>query len=310
VDEGAHRLPFPVVVRIALGVFVLGWIFGPYELRTWVPFWLVFLVALGLEVNFFLGAVRPGLAREGHDRGPQAVDRDLFGYPDDVEDPFLAELEEEQEEGEPEVAEEPPALPRPTFPLRRLLTGVGLIVALGVVLWLVETHTGWGSLSTETRAVATARFSAEASRIAGKPVTIRCDESGSHVGAIQHSDGVAVVGGELAFLTPQRCLDLYRLAYKGEIRGSQTGRALAVLAHESWHLRGVRDESTTECYALQSGVALGERLSLSQETAHELMRQQLTENALHAGDSPEYLVTSACRDGGSLDLDPRSSQFP
>jgi hypothetical protein len=72
-------------------------------------------------------------------------------------------------------------------------------------------------------------------------------------------DGIAEVGGNLAYLAPERCLDLYRLAFNGEVRSSQTGRALAVLAHEAWHLRGERNEGTTECYALQSAVDIGRR---------------------------------------------------
>ena len=300
---------YVVALRIALVVFVLAWIFGPYTLRTAFPVWLVFLVALGLELNFFLGALRPELERSGRDRGPQDVDRELYGYPEDVEDPFSEELDEE-DEPEAVPVEVVPAR-RPLWPpLRRLLVGAGLITALALALWLVESRTGWDALSTETRSEATARFSAEASRIAGKPVAIRCDESGSYVGAVQHSDGVAIVGGDLAFLTPQRCLDLYRLAFKGEERGSQTGRALAVLAHEAWHLHGVRDEGTTECYALQSGVDVGERLGLSEGTARRLMRQQLAENTLHGVSSSDYLVPADCRDGGRLDLDPGSSRFP
>ncbi len=42
-----------------------------------------------------------------------------------------------------------------------------------------------------------------------------------------------------------------------------TARALAVLAHEAWHLRRVRNEGRTECYALQAGVEIGQRLGLS-----------------------------------------------
>jgi hypothetical protein len=274
-------------LRIALGLFVLAWIFGPYDLRSAVPVWLVFAIALGLEVHFFLGALRaePDTDR---DRGPQAVDRERFGYPDDVEDPFEAELDEEYEP-EPEQVE------RPLWPpLRRLLVGAGLIGAFALLLWFVESRTGWDALSTETKSRAETRFSAEASRIAAKPVTIRCDESGRYVGAIQHADGVAAVGGELAFITPERCLDLYRLAFKGEVRGSRTGRAIAVLAHEAWHLKGVRNEGQTECNALRSGVELGRRLGLSQETARELMRQQRAENALHAARSPEYLLPPGC----------------
>ncbi|MGH3136847.1 MAG: hypothetical protein ACRDPV_10195, partial [Gaiellaceae bacterium] len=150
----------------------------------------------------------------------------------------------------------------------------------------------------------------EASRIAGKPVTIECDESGEHVGVVQHADGAAVVGGERGWLTPERCLDLYRLAFEGEVTSSQTARALAVLAHEAWHLRGVSDEGTTECYALQSGVALGQQLGLTENTARQMMRQQLAENALRAQGAFEYLVPPECRDGDRLDLDPVSGRFP
>ena len=112
-------------------------------------------------------------------------------------------------------------------------------------------------MSGERRAEAVERFSDEASVVAEKPVSIRCDEARDYVGAVQHTDGVATLGGDLAILTPEICHDLYRLAFDGEVTGSRTGRAIAVLAHESWHLRGVGDEATTECYALQSGVALG-----------------------------------------------------
>ena len=139
---------------------------------------------------------------------------------------------------------------------------------------------------------------------------IRCDESGEYVGAVQHADGIATVGGDLAYLTPERCLDLYRLAFDGEVTSSQTARAIAVLAHEAWHLHGVRDEGTTECYALQSGVGLGQRLGLSEGTAEQMMRQQLAENAGRSGSGTEYVVPPSCRDGGALDLDPERAGFP
>ncbi len=295
----APRLPSaPAALRVALAIFVLAWIFGPYELRSAVPVWLAFLIALGLEVSFFLGARRPRAPRP--DRGPQPIDRERFGYLAETED--LPPLFEEDE-----LAEEHPGLWQP---LRRFLVGLGVIGGLALVFWTVELRTGWDSLAVETRREAQDRFSDEASRIAGKAVRIRCDEAGAYVGAVQHADGVAAVGGDLAYLTPERCLDLYRLAFDGEVRSSQTARALAVLAHEAWHLRGVRDEGTTECYALQSGVQLGKRLGLAEDAVRQLMRQQLVENAGRSGASVEYLVPPDCHDGGALDLDPDSARFP
>jgi hypothetical protein len=285
----------PAALRAALVVFVLAWIFGPYDLRSAIPVWVAFIVALGLEVNFLLGALgRPPPPRP--DRGPQPIDRERYGYlgwPDDEED-------EEVEWVDQSIWP----------PVRRFLVGLGLIAALALVFWFVESRSGWGSLSVDTRAEAQDRFSDEASRIAGKPVRIRCDEQGAFVGAVQHADGVATVGGELSYLTPERCYDLYRLAFDGDITFSQTARAIAVLAHESWHLRGVAEEGTTECYALQSGVGLGQRLGLSEGTARRMMRQQLVENAGRSGTGAEYVVPPGCRDGGALDLHPLSDLFP
>jgi hypothetical protein len=320
----------PLLLRLGLVVFVLAWLFGPALLRSTVPVWLAFLIALGLELQFFIAALGPQRLSRRPDRGPLEVDRERYGYAEDPSElllvreageelwiPYSGETDEEFDALVEEARERPewePPQPEPAgflpAPLRRFLVGLAVIGALALLLWAAERNSGWNGLPTDARAAATKRFSAEASRVAGKPVTIRCDEAGTRVGAVQHSDGVAIVGGDLAYLTPERCYDLHRLAFDGEIRSSRTGRALAVLAHEAWHLRGVRDEGTTECYGLQTGVDLGRSLGLSPDRARQLMRQQLTENLRHRGSSLEYLVPSECRDGGRLDLDPRSSRFP
>ena len=172
--------------------------------------------------------------------------------------------------------------------LRGLLAGVAVIAALAAVAWLVDSRSGWNGLDADERAAATERFSAEASRIVGRPVEIRCDESGEIVGFVQHTEGIAEVGGRLAYLTPERCHELYELAFDGDTSGG-TARAISVLAHEAWHLRGERDEGTTSCYAFQTGVELGRRLGLSEERARQLMRQALAENA-GPGTSLEYRV--------------------
>jgi hypothetical protein len=317
-----------LLLRIGLVLFVLLWLLGPPELRSAIPIWVPFLIALGLEVLFFVEAHRTGGGRRRPDRGPTATDRQRYGYAAETDElllvrrgeeevwiPYSGQTPEEIDELIAEAEDEPPA-PRVSVParrrfqpIRRFLIGVGLIGALAAVVWLVERNRGWDGLDTEARTAATERFSAEASRVAGHAVTIRCDESGEIVGVVQHTDGVAEVGGDLAYLTPQRCYDLYRLAFEGDISFSQTARAIAVLAHEAWHLAGVRDEGTTECYALQSGVELGRRLGLDDDTARQMMRQQLVENA-GRGAASEYVVGPECHDGGELDLDRRDSEFP
>ena len=287
-------------LRLGLVAFVLAWILGPRALRDSVPILLVFLLALGLEIQFLVSALRGGGPSRTPDRSPQAIDREWYGF--DGQDM-------DGEEDEDSEADWSPAPPR-AHPLRNFGIGVAVISGLVVAVMLLGRDTGWAAIPGERRAEAVARFSAEASRIADKPVSVRCDEARDYVGAVQHADGVATVGGDLAILTPEICDDLYRLAFEHETNGVRTGRALAVLAHESWHLRGEADESTAECYALQSGVPLGERLGLTEGRALQLMRQQRIENALRGADTLEYRLTAECRDGGQLDLDPASRSFP
>src|SRR5687768_8830274 len=83
------------VLRLALALFVLAWILGPYWLRSTVPLWLVFLVALGLELQFFLGGFRPAQARR-RDRVPQAVDVERYGYGDEREELLLVRRGDEE----------------------------------------------------------------------------------------------------------------------------------------------------------------------------------------------------------------------
>ena len=215
------------------------------------------------------------------------------------------------EGAETEADVEEPRPPRRRGPLLGRLEGVVIVAALAFVLLVLVPEGGWDGLDEDERAKTQALLSAEAGRIAGHEARIHCDARGETVGIVQHADGVAEVGGRNAFLTPQICHRLYRLAFEDDEGAfSQTARAIAVLAHEAWHLRGERDEGVTNCYAFQSGVSLGRRLGLSNGTAARMMRQQLAENPIQARSAPEYLVPAECRNGGRLDLAPTVARFP
>lgn len=307
-EDRDERIAGPrTILYGALVAFVLAWILGPSALRSAIPIWLPFLVALGLELAFVVGAFRTTGARTP-DRGPQPTDRELYGWAPEDDDGDETDGAGDDDAGD---AFEIEAIePRRRSPFRGFLVGLGVIGALAVGVWALDSRSGWDGLDREQRAAAMERFSEEASIVAEKPVSVRCDEAGDFVGVIQHADGAAAVGGDTAYLTPAICHTLYRLAFESQVAGSRTGRAIAVLAHEAWHLRGVRDEGETECYALQSGVAVGQRLGLSEERARQLMRQQLTENALRSGSSFEYRVPPECRPGGRFDLSPDDPRFP
>ena len=298
--------------RIALLVLVVGWFFLPYDVRTRIPIWVPFLAALAVEVQFFVGGwldARRGIVRRHRvDRRPQPHDVAELGgerwlEPESVDEPEDEEEPELDEELEPEEPEPPRR--------RRILEPLIVLALVGGIVFLASRPSGWDAVSAEDRERAERLFSREASRIAGRDVRVDCDTSGEYVGFVQDADGAAIVGGDQAYVTPSICDTLYQLAFKDRVQSfPRTGRAIAVLAHEAWHLRGVRGEGVANCYAFQSGVETGANLGLPESEARAMMREQLATNAVDSAGDPQYLVSKECRDGGAHDLRPEDDRFP
>jgi len=325
--------------RIVVLALVVGYFFLPYGVKLWIPVWLPFLAALALEVHFFVGGYvqgrQGGGRREAPDRGPQARDLAELGGEEwrethavtregeqhlvptaDVDDEqvheriaaYLDDPETTLAEADSRVAAAPAA--RPSY-LRHVVEAAVAIAVVGGILFYASRPHGWSAVSHVSRARAEAVFSREAARIAGHPARVTCDTSGTQVGAVQEADGLAVVGGTQAYLTPGICNTLYQLAFKHRVQSFPgTARAIAVLAHESWHLHGVSDEGLANCFGFQSGVQVGVDLGLSRGTAHAMMREQLATNGSDSEGNPQYRVPSGCRDGGRYDLNPAVKGFP
>lgn len=84
--------------------------------------------------------------------------------------------------------------------------------------------------------------------------------------------------------------------------------AALVLSHESQHLRGVRDEGTAQCYAIQTLPRVAERLGSPPDEARAVAAHFL---AVEQPRMPtDYTLPSGCVDGGSLDLNPQNSGWP
>ncbi len=284
--------------RIAVLAAVIAYFFLPYEVRAAIPVWLLFLAALGLEVEFFLGGYLK--SRRGQpvtstpDRGPQERDLTDLG--------IWAWWDKGAAAALPEA---------PRFQWRHVAEAVVVVAVVAGILFYASRPRGWDAVGAEARARTETVLSREASLIAGHPARIGCDASREYVGFVQDADGLAFVGGDQAYLTPEICNTLYQVAIKRRDQPfSQTARAIAVLAHESWHLRGVRDEGLTNCYAFQSGVEAGVNLGLSEKTARAMMREQLATNGSDSRGNAQYRVPGECHNGGSADLDPASAAFP
>ena len=271
-------------------------------LQVWLPPLLPFLAAAAVEAHFFIAGTR---TRRGYrapsDAGPQQRDLEELGWPEDVD-------EEEQAAGPEDTPSPAPAPQQRTSWLRRLVPALAVLAILAALVFLDSATAHWQRLSHEKRTATVLLLDRAASQIAGHPATVVCDTSGTHVGYVQDADGLAEVGGRRAWLTPQVCYQLY-LVTRGR-PASGAGHAIAVLTHESWHLHGEASEARANCFAYQSGVAVGEQLGLAAAKARQLMRDELRANPTDYADAPQYIVPSGCKQGGSLDLHLDGGSFP
>ena len=288
-------------VRVAGLGFVVLWLLSG-RLQETIPFWLPFAILAATEIEFVVRGIRERrhgpVGRPASRRLPGADDADL-GWVETVD-----------EDGAPVLV---PAAPRE---LRRSHLPVVLVLITALLLFVfayrVDRGAGWPSVPAAQRARAEQRYSTEASEIAHRSAIVRCDDAYAFTGVGSDAAGVAFIPRGLAYLEPSVCRSLYRITFEHRV-GPRDDAAFAVtvLAHEATHLRGVRNEAVTECFALQEGVKLGQRLGLDGGTARALMRSQrdrdLSDDSVARLD---YRLPPGCRNGGSLDLRPGDPTFP
>ena len=150
--------------RIAVLVLVVAFFLLPYDVRSWFPVWLLFLAALALEVDFFVGgwlqARREAPVAEAPDRGPQQRDlSDLGSW--DYWDP-----------SEPT----PPVVVDPGFRWIHVVEAVGVLAVIAVLLYAASRPRGWDAVSAKRQAQTETILSNEASKIARHPATVTCDD--------------------------------------------------------------------------------------------------------------------------------------
>lgn len=340
------RIPLIWAWRVLLVGFAVVYL-SSASLQLWIPPLLPFLTAAAVEAQFFVSGVRrrsPTIVRR--DRGPQERDLADFGWaartvlvrrsdadlvlrPGELDDEEIAEwlaLHESELDalgpGRHELApiegpESPVALhvapeviPAPSHVKRRLLQVAVVLALLSGLFLLDRSRATWQKLPAHERAVAAAILDRQAARIAGHPAQVICDVTARHVGYVQDADGLAELGGHRMWVTPGVCYRLAKTRHMTASTEAATGHAIAVLAHEAWHLHGVSSEAIANCYAYQSGVHVGRALGLSAATARRLMHQQLADNPADFASAPAYVVPSGCHRGGSLDLRLDGAHFP
>ena len=171
------------------------------------------------------------------------------------------------------------------------------------------------------------RLAAVASELAGRPVRVHCQ------GSVGATLDVGSEAGSVAFdaerhavrrrptssaASARRCSTSGTRSARRELacvlRGEACPRdvlrsvwAVHTLAHEAWHLAGVRDEGVTECRALQTTAWTAVRLGATPAEARALAVYVL---AHMVGSMPAEYRSPLCVDGGPLDLRPETPVWP
>jgi hypothetical protein len=146
------------------------------------------------------------------------------------------------------------------------------------------------------------RLGEVASEIARRDVRVRCQSAVGAALDVTWEDGSVWFDAEGK---PADVTDLKRhvcktlAAFPGRRDAEETVRALNTLAHESWHLAGVRNEAAAQCYAVQSIEFTARRLGADDARARRLA---LAFVATQYDRMPPAYRSEECRDGGELDL--------
>jgi hypothetical protein len=139
--------------------------------------------------------------------------------------------------------------------------------------------------------------------VAERPVQVRCEDFS--IGTPDEPGGVVQFNGntpaDYAHIRPDVCTALLKFARIPQSATLRSAVALDVLAHESFHLRGIATEATAECYAMQELPRVARALGASEAEAPMLARFVYTFN--YPG-MPSNYRTPDCRPGGKLDRHP------
>jgi hypothetical protein len=196
----------------------------------------------------------------------------------------------------------------------RLLALVGVFAAFQV--W-------WFQRETPTEQ----RLGAAASSIAGGRVEVRCPSIWRRLIDISSAGGKAHYDKEgrpsHAELAHDVCETFESLGERGfpkEVdclaRGAgscdgwviDVAYAVHVLSHEAWHLRGVLDEGTAECFAYQTDSEVAQRFGATSLQGD--LVASFIESRGAAASRPEYRPPAGCNPRGRLDLHPETASWP
>ncbi len=158
------------------------------------------------------------------------------------------------------------------------------------------------------------RLSRVLARVLGREAETRCwSESDWRTVATHNPYGPGELGGFVDSagkiqLSPSVCRALAEYLYGvGDEDAPGLEVAVVVFAHEARHAAGIDREELAECYGMQDAPRFARLLGFSRAAAQKLV-ERYWEEVYPDQDYPYF--SPQCRDGGRLDLRPRSDIWP
>jgi hypothetical protein len=139
--------------------------------------------------------------------------------------------------------------------------------------------------------------------VAGRPVQVRCEDFS--IGTPDEPGGVVQFSGDTpadyARIRPDVCTYILKFSRAPAVARLDSAVALKVLAHESFHLQGIKEEDVAECYAMQEVPRVAHALGASEQEGAAMARAVY--DLTYPGMPPNYRSPD-CRPGGPLDRHP------
>ena len=181
---------------------------------------------------------------------------------------------------------------------------------LFVVALLIAAVAFVGFRLTEKRAEER-KLASIAGAIARRDVSIHCQSVVGELVDIDGEYGSVRFGadgrpGRTARLDRRVCTVLLRLQHGRSVSVDAGSIGVEALAHEAYHLAGVRDEAATQCYALQVMRFVAAQLGAPAEAGDAYVGAALARYPT----LPDEYRSVECREGGALDLHPETGVFP
>lgn len=146
------------------------------------------------------------------------------------------------------------------------------------------------------------KYNRVAEKFVKQKVDVSCEKLSEIAFGIGGTQGLAFFDSNKVWMLFGTCFSLYKFSLFSDIKNRYQTTALVVFTHELIHITGVRDEATTECYAIQRAPEVARLLGVSYEKSYSAAKEYFNNQYVMRKNAGDYYWSAECKPGGALDL--------